>query len=219
MKKIIIVSFLALALLVSCNKKDIVDNSQRVGHSKITYYPIMTVNGDLFMTIAKGAVFTDPGATALAGTATVTVKVNGTVDPNTVGTYTVTYTAVNVDSFSVVSSRVVGVYDPSIVANDFSGSYARSSNGSLAVWTKVAPGLYTVNNPGGAPGTDLTIHAFNLTGFIITVPSQVSSDGSTTSCTNASGGSDIVFDNTTKTYAWHVVNAGYGPSLRTFTKQ
>lgn len=93
----------------------------------------MTLKGDLFMTIAKGSTFTDPGATAMAGTATATVTANGTVDSNTAGTYNITYTAVNVDGFSVVKSRIVGVYDPSIVANDFSGSYARSTNGSLAV--------------------------------------------------------------------------------------
>ena len=219
MKNIIIVSFLALALLVSCNKKDLVDNNEQVGISKITYYPIMTVNGDLFITIAKGTAFTDPGATAVAGTAAATVTTAGTVDTNTPGTYTLTYTATNKDGFSVVNSRVIGVYDPAIVANDFSGKYARSTNGSLAVWTKVGPGLYTVFNPGGAPGTNLTIHAFNLSGFNITVPSQVSSDGSITSCTNASGGSNIVLNTATNTYAWIVVNAGYGTSPRTFTKQ
>jgi len=219
MKKIIIFSFLAFAFLISCNKEELVDNSEQLGISKITYYPIMTVKGDLFMSIAKGSAFTDPGATAMAGTAAATVTVAGSVNTNTIGTYSLVYTAINKDGFKVSSSRVVGVYDPSVVANDFSGNYARSTNGSIAVWKKIAPGLYTVFNPGGAPGTNLTIHAFNTTGNTIIVPSQVSSDGSTTSCTNAAGGSNIVINTATNTYAWHVVNPGYGTSLRTFTKK
>jgi len=195
MKKIIIFSFLAFAFLISCNKEELVDNSEQLGISKITYYPIMTVKGDLFMSIAKGSAFTDPGATAMAGTAAATVTVAGSVNTNTIGTYSLVYTAINKDG------------------------YARSTNGSIAVWKKIAPGLYTVFNPGGAPGTNLTIHAFNTTGNTIIVPSQVSSDGSTTSCTNAAGGSNIVINTATNTYAWHVVNPGYGTSLRTFTKK
>lgn len=186
---------------------------------RVTYYPVMTVKGDLFISLPKGSTFTDPGATAIAGNDVTPVTVSGSVDPNTIGTYSLTYTAVNKDSFEVTSSRVVGIYDPSVVANDFSGNYARSTNQSLAVWTKIAPGMYEVFNPGGAPGTVLTIHVFNTNGSIITVPSQVSSDGSITSCNNKDGGSDIIMDTATNTYVWQVVNPGYGPSLRTFTKK
>ena len=215
MKNLRIIYFITAILaftLVGCEKK--YDELYRV-----TYYPIMTVKGDLFMTVPKGSAFTDPGATAVVGSDATTVTVTGSVDPNKIGTYSLTYTAVNPDGFEVTSSRVVGVYDSSVVANDFSGSYARSTNGSLAVWTKMAPGMYEVFNPGGAPGTDLTIHVFNTTGSIIIVPSQVSSDGSITSCTNIDGGSDITMNTATNTYAWHVVNPGYGTSLRTFTKK
>jgi hypothetical protein len=220
MKKIILFSFLALAFFAGCKQEDVIQTADQVGISKVTYYPILTVNGDAFMTIAKGSTFTDPGATAMAGTETATITVAGTVDTGTPGTYTLSYTAVNKDGFSVTSYRIVGVYDESVVANDFSGSYARTTNGSKAVWTKLGTGLYSVFNPGGAPGTNLTIHAFNTTGLTIVVPPQVSSDGSTTSCTNASGGPNIPYVlGPPSKYAWHVVNPGYGTSLRTFVKQ
>jgi hypothetical protein len=220
MKKILIFSFIALGFLASCNKPDLIDNDKQVGISKITYYPIMTVKGAAFMSIAKGTAFSDPGVSAVAGTATVPVTTAGTVDATTAGVYTLTYTAVNVDGFSVSSSRIVCVYDATAAANDFSGNYARSTNGSVAVWTKVAPGMYTVFNPGGAPGTNLTIHVFNPTGFILRVPSQVSSDGSITSCTTPSGGANITYNpGPPAQYVWIVLNPGYGTGVRTFNKQ
>ena len=221
MKKIIVMALLSVAFLISCNQKDIVETNDQVGISKITYYPILTILGEEYIVVAKGSPYTDPGVTAKAGTETVAVTTAGTVDNATPGIYRLTYTAFNKDGFSASTSRFVIVYstDASAAANDFSGNYARSTNGSIAVWTKIAPGVYKVFNPGGAPGTNLTVIAFNQTGSIITVPSQVSSDGSITSCTNGTGGSNIVLDTNTNTYAWKVVNPGYGTSPRTFTKQ
>jgi len=222
MKKIIILSFLALGFLASCNKPDIIDNNEQVGISKITYYPILTLQGAEYVTVAKGAAFTDPGATAEAGGATVPVTTSGTVDANTPGVYVVNYIATNKDGFSASAKRFVVVYstDETAAANDFSGNYARSTNGSIATWTKIGPGVYQVFNPGGAPGTNLTVIAFNPTGFIINVPPQTDSGGTTTSCTNASGGADITYNpGPPAQYQWHVVNPGYGTSLRTFNKQ
>jgi hypothetical protein len=222
MKNAIIFSFFALALLVSCNKKDVIETADQVGISKVTYYPILTVKGDEYMTVVKGSTFTDPGCTALGGTEVLTVKVVGTPNTSVVGVYVVNYSAVNKDGFSAFAKRFVVVYstDATASTNDFSGSYARSTNGSLAIWTKIAPGVYTVFNPGGAPGTTLTVIAFNPKGFVINVPSQASSDGSITSCTDTAGGSDIVYNpGPPAKYEWKVSNPGYGTSLRKFSKQ
>jgi hypothetical protein len=222
MKNLIIFSFITAAFLVSCNKADIIDNAQQVGISKITYYPILTVTGPAYATVAKGSAFTDPGATAVAGGANVPVTTSGTVNTNSAGVYIVTYTATNKDGFSASASRFVVVYstDAGAAAQDFSGNYARTSNGSIATWTKIAPGVYQVFNPGGAPGTNLTVIAFNPTGLIIHVPPQTDSAGGTTSCTNATGGADITYIlGPPDKYAWKVVNVGYGTSVRTFIKQ
>jgi len=210
-------SFIAVLLFItySCER-----NLTSEGVSKTTTYVVMTVTGDPFMSIAKGTPFTDPGVTAMEGDVSATVTTTGTVDSNTPGVYTLDYTAVNKEGYSVSESRIVCVYDPSAAANNFEGSYARSTNQSIAVWTKIAPGMYSVFNPGGAPGTNLTIHAFNATGNVIIVPTQKSSDGSITSCKNATGGSDIIYNpGPPAKYAWVVVNAGYGASTRTFIKQ
>jgi hypothetical protein len=222
MKNVIIFSFLALVFFAACDEKDIIDNSEQVGHSKITYYPVLTLNGNTYQVVAKGSTFTDPGATAEAGGSSVPVTVTGTVNSNTVGVYVVTYRAANKDGFSASATRFVVVYstDASSTANDFSGSYERSSNGQIAVWKKIGPGVYTVYNPGGASGTNLTIVAFNPKDNVINVPSQVASDGGVYRMTNAAGGADIDYvPGTPASYSWVVINPGYGTAVRTFMKQ
>jgi len=222
MKNVIIFSFLALALLSGCNEKDIIDNSEQVGHSKITYYPILTLSGNVYQVVAKGTTFTDPGATAEAGGNSVPVTITGTVNSNTVGVYVLTYKASNKDGFAASAKRFVVVYstDATAAANDFSGSYARTSNGQIAVWKKIGPGVYTVSNPGGASGTNLTIVALNPKDNIINVPSQVASDSGVYEMTNGSGGADIDYvPGTPASYSWIVINPGYGTALRTFNKQ
>lgn len=207
---------MAIAFLVSCSEKDMIDNNEQVGISKITNYAILTLKGDEYATVPKGTDYTDPGATALAGGVAVTVTTSGTIDKNTPGVYIVTYTAVNKDGFSASTKRFVVVYstDASAAANDFSGSYARFPNLSIAVWTKIAPGVYKVFNPGGAPGTNLTVIVFNQTGLSIHIPTQEASDGSITSSST-----ETYTDSTPAKYSWIIVNAGYGTALRTFTKQ
>lgn len=204
-------------LLTACNKNDFNYKPGYVGRSKITVYPIITVNGDDYILVPKGTAFTDPGATAKAGTADVKVTAT-TVDVNTAGVYTVTYTATNTDGFSATASRHVVVYSTAASAqsNDFSGNYARSTNGSVAVWTKVAPGVYSVFNPGGAPGTDLTVIVFNDTANHVFIPQQNASDGSPTS--SAQEASTPGPGGTLLSYKMQIVNPGYGPAVRTFNK-
>lgn len=216
MKKLHYIFILASLLLTFSCKEDLTSE----GVSKVTTYVKLTMTGEHFMSIAQGSAYTEPGITAKEGDTPVDVTTTGTVDASKPGVYTITYGAVNKDGYPVSDARIVCVYDAAAAANDFSGNYARTTNGSVAVWKKVAPAIYTVNNPGGAPGTNLTIHVFNPTGNIIMVPSQVSSDGSITAATNATGGAEITYvPGSPASYAWKIVNAGYGTATRTFKKQ
>jgi hypothetical protein len=187
----------------------------KTGISKITVYPILTLKGEKVMVLAKGTAFADPGVTALEGTNPLTPVVTGAVDVNTAGVYTVTYTATNKDGFPATASRTVAVYDTQAdaIANDFSGSYVRSSNGEVAVWKKLAPGVYSVVNPGGAVGATLSVIVFNQTGTSIKIPQQNASDGTSTSSANES------YSLATLSYSWVIINPGYGTSLRSFVKQ
>ncbi|QNK62742.1 DUF5011 domain-containing protein [Pedobacter sp. PAMC26386] len=187
----------------------------KVGISKVTVYPIVTLKGERVIVLVKGTAFVDPGVTALEGTNSLTPVVTGSVDVNTAGVYTITYTATNKDGFPAATSRTVAVYDTmaDAAANDFSGSYVRGSNGQVAVWTKLAPGVYSVVNPGGAVGASLSVIVFNQTGTSIKIPQQNASDGTSTSSANES------YSLATSSFSWVINNPGYGPSLRSFVKQ
>lgn len=212
-----VIFFFFLTALVSCNKEDDFDYAQdTVGHSRVTYFPVVTVKGPAFIPIAMGSTYTDPGVTATEAGANIAVTTSGTVNTGVPGVYSLTYTAVNKDGFPATGSRTVVVYstDATAAANDFSGNYARTSNGSIATWTKIAPGVYTVFNPGGAPGTNVTVVVINPTGLTIDLPSQKIGDGSL-----MSANSETYTNSNPPQYSWAIVNPGYGTALRTFVKQ
>ena len=215
MKKYIILILTILSMTYSCKKDTFNYPEGTVGISKITYFPILTMKGERYVTVAKGSAYTEAGVTAKEGTTDLTPTTTGTVNTATPGVYTLTYTAVNKDGFSASLRRTVIVYstDAGAAAHDLSGNYARNTNASVAVWTKIAPGVYKVFNPGGAPGTDLTVIAVNPTGYAISIPSQISSDGLTTSSALEN------YAGMPTTYAWQILNPGYGTAVRTFVKQ
>jgi hypothetical protein len=220
MKKIFLLAtgFFVLAIIMSSCKKDVVQNDNQVGISKITYYAVLNMAGSLYMADSVGIPFIDPGVTATANGISLPVTVSGTVDQTTPGVYVLTYSATNKDGYSAASlQRWVAVYstDASADTNNFSGNYTRTSNNSVAIWSKFAPGVYKVINPGGASSDSLfTAIVFNPTGDSISMPSQISSNGSTVYALGA------VYDTAAPSgYVWTIENSGYGTSARTFVKQ
>ena len=215
MKKIILFAFCTIILLAGCTKKGIVDNSEQVGISRITYYAILTFKGSDYMAVPKGSTYTEPGCTAKSGTADLPVVITGTVNTSVAGVYALTYTATNKDGFKASVQRFVAVYstDASATANDLSGSYLRPAKGFISTWSKIAPGVYKVVDPGGA-NSNLTVIAFNSTGLSIKIPSQVSSDGTITSST-----AETYNNLAPAQYSWIIQNPTYGTSSRSFVKQ
>jgi hypothetical protein len=206
-------------LLTSCQKDNFNYPDGYVGRSKITSYPTVTLTGGTYVAVAKGATFTDPGSVATAGGQTLKVTTAGTVNTATVGVYPVTYTAFNVDGFSSSATRYVAVYstDASAQNNDFSGTYLRAATGVTAIWTKIGPGVYRVDNPGGAAGTNLTVITFNPTAYKITIPSQIAGGAATSSSTEVTTPGATA--GTLSGYSLIILNPGYGAGVRTFTKQ
>ncbi len=217
MKKNLFLLFAFIVIISACNKDKINNTDTKVGISRVTFFPTLTLTGSAYQAVSVGSPYTDPGAKAIVAGAEVPVAVNGSVDIQSPGVYTLTYSATNADGFSASATRTVAVYSTSsdAAANDLSGDYARTSNGVIATWTKVAPGVYKVVNPGGAAGATLTVIAINPTGSTIDIPEQQASDGSITSST------DEVYNinSNPPQYSWKIVNPGYGPALRTFIKQ
>ncbi len=208
---------LSLTVLSGCSKEDDFDYApDTVGSSRITYFPLLTMKGAAYVAVPLGTAYVEPGVSAMEGTNTIPVTTSGTVNSNVAGVYSLNYSAVNKDGFPATASRNVVVFatDATAAANDLSGNYARSTNASIATWTKIAPGVYTVFNPGGAPGTNVTVIVFNPTGFVIDMPSQKIGDGSTFSSINES-----YSPGPPATFSWALVNPGYGPAGRTFVKQ
>ena len=70
--------------------------------------PIITIAGDNPATVELGSTYTDAGATADGGE---TVTVSGTVNTSIVGSYTITYTATDVDGNTTTATRIVNVVD------------------------------------------------------------------------------------------------------------
>jgi hypothetical protein len=217
MKKNSIILAFFFSALISCNKDKLDNTPEKVGISKVTHFPILTMSGESVMAVANGETFTDPGVTAKVGDADAPVATSGTVNTSQDGVYTISYSATNSDGFSATLYRTVAVYttDAGAAAHDLSGSYLRGATGVLSTWDKLAPGTYLVTNPGGAAsGAGLTIVVFNPTGYTIHAPAQRSSDGNTSSTSNETftpGSPDM--------YSWVFLNPGYGTGSRSFVKQ
>jgi hypothetical protein len=220
--KISLIFFSLLVLVgISCNKKDDFNYAKdTVGSSKVVYFPIITSNGDKIMAITEGGTYTDPGATATLNNATADYTTDGTVDTNTPGIYTIIYTAANEQGFTASDWRMVVVVptsvanDPVIGANDFSGTYLRPATGVTSTWTKVANGVYQVENPGGSSGVGLYVVATNYSGTTVTIPEQNAPDFGVVSST-----SETYSVSPPATYSWIFLAPGYGAGLRSFVKQ
>jgi hypothetical protein len=163
-----------LAIISSCSKDPIVSTADRVGISKVTYYPKFTFTGNDVVSVVQGSAFTDPGIKASAGGADIPVVTTGTVDASTVGIYTLTYTATNADGFSSTATRTVVVI-PSADAPgvDLSGEYMTTGGTPNATITKVAPGVYfTTNCWGNGSAAIISAYFICTDGATVMIPLQ-----------------------------------------------
>ncbi|MFI5185310.1 MAG: immunoglobulin-like domain-containing protein [Chitinophagales bacterium] len=217
------VSVLIVIVLLSCNKTDFNYPAGMVGISKIVYFPSIQINGDKIAAVNEGISYTDPGATAiLNGTAvqyTTSITITSTTSP---GIYVVNYTAANPEGFTASDFRIVVVIpsgmvaDPVVSANDFSGTYLRPATGITSTWTKIGPGTYKVENPGGAGvGAGLYVIVENTSGNSVTIPSQNSPYyGGVVSSSN-----ENYNPGPPASYTWIFHASGYGTGVRSFVKQ
>lgn len=144
MKKYLL-SIVALSafLLGSCEKES-------EGLTRITYYPVLSVNGGPAV-IGIGGNYTDEGCSALLNGEDVTdkVEVTNNVDNTKYGLYTVDYIIYNEDGFSASASRNVFVTN----GNNFDNIYLSESQYGSRHYTdlpikvsKNADGTYTIQD-------------------------------------------------------------------------
>jgi Domain of unknown function (DUF5011) len=210
----VVVILLIVSGAISCNKYDFNYPPDMVGESTVVYYPIIVTNATndtRVQYINKGDSYVDSGATATLNNIPSPYTTDGKVDPSTPGVYVLTYTAANPQGFTATDFRTVVVMDNDIAANDFSGTYTRSSNGSTSTWTLLSPGIYSLENPSGNVGYDGDfVILVNYSGTKFAIPYQKSDVYGLPSSANA---------------AWSVVGSAYsyifvsfGSNTRSFSK-
>ncbi|HVG15497.1 MAG TPA: immunoglobulin-like domain-containing protein [Chitinophagaceae bacterium] len=208
--------FLFLSLLViGCAKEENVKiTDSEVGHSRIVFFPSIAIKGEHLIILQQGSTFTDPGAAATLNAAAAQFSVAGTVTTATPGVYNLVYEAKNAEGYSATDFRTVVVIGNDVAAKDLSGKYLREATGVTSTWTKTGPGVYSIENPGGAAvGVGLKAIAVNYTGNKIAIPKQISPDLGQISTSTES------YDPATGTIKYALAAGGYGAALRTFVKQ
>ena len=224
MKKLVQLLFLSLIIVLgACNKDDIHNTDTQIGHSRVTFFPIIKIKGERYILVPKGGTYTEPGVDATEGGAPTTFTTSGSVNTGVAGMYSLVYTTKTTqDGFSASDYRNVLVYDTDAgaAAADLSGTYKRSApgnaaDGQLITWAKKAPGVYLVTNPGGAVGNTLQVYAINPTGNTVKIPLQLIGIGNPFNSTAES----YTPTPTPAKLVWTLINVGYGAGVRTFFKQ
>ena len=136
MKKLIYL-FLAL-LIVACSGEDRGndgDNNEDNNDNQSTDItaPIITIAGEDDISIVQGTPYTDDGATAtdnVDGDLTSSIITSGTVDVNTVGSYTITYTVSDSAGNTATVSRQVTVVE----YDDGNPNIGDIINGGIVFW-------------------------------------------------------------------------------------
>ena len=102
--------------------------------------PVITIKGDNPATIYIGTTYSDAGATALDdvdGDITNKIVITGTVNPNAVGTYTITYTVTDNAGNIATATRTINVVDtvaPTIAfGTNGNSTYAKSRSTTVTV--------------------------------------------------------------------------------------
>ncbi len=197
----------ALFLTASCRK----ETTKHV--STTLKVPVIELAGDKFVSVAVGSTYTDGGATYRkedGGEETIQASVNE-VNTAAPGLYFVEYEKTSESGiFHTVETRIVAVsYQTN--PKDYSGTYLRAATGVNAYVTKMAPGLYKVQNPGGAAGHEVvTVYLIESAENTFLGPLQHEENV---------GDIEVISIAFTDTgVSWKLVNPFYGPGTRTFTK-
>jgi hypothetical protein len=220
--KIIFIVLAFVGITTACNKEDNFNYPEgTVGISKIVYFPSVSTKGDRLVIINQGEAFSDPGATALLNGQTIQYTTTGTVDASTPGVYGITYEAQSPQGYTSSDWRTVVVIGNDVTANDYSGTYLRTATGVTSTWTKIANGVYEVDNPGGAAvGVGYKVIVVNYTDSKIKIPRQLATDPSSGGTGEVSSRNETYSPNANPIkYSWVFLAGGYGTGLRTFFKQ
>ena len=129
-----------------------------------TTAPVITLTGDAAVTVELGGTYTDAGATASDISGDIVVTTTGTVDTDTLGTYTITYTASDASGNEATPvTRTVTVSDTTAPVFTSSSTFI-VDEGETDVGTVTATDLQAVTFT--ISGTDLAITADGVLTFV-----------------------------------------------------
>lgn len=207
--------------LSSCDKES-------EGLTSITYFPVITLEGDSYMIVDKGSQFVDPGFKADLNGEDVTsqVVVDSNVDTSTSGVYGITYSVKNADGFTASASRTVVVLNTADPIEGFyltdANSYRVNSAGTKTVYGRSfelliignGDGTYSVEDFLGGYYSQRAGYgsAYNCVGDI-----EIDGDGNITTIDSYVAGwgdsldedlIDAKYDAATGTFSWNAPYAG-----------
>ena len=128
--------------------------------------PVITILGDNPATVELGSTYTDAGATAMdAFHGSTPVSTSGAVDTSTVGSYTITYVATDLDNNSAIATRTVNVVDTTAPVITITGDNPAtvelgSTYTDAGATASDASGSITVTSTGTVDGD--TVGAYNI---------------------------------------------------------
>jgi hypothetical protein len=206
--KFLLLAVFVMTLAVSCSKKT--DDVSKVVDVS---FPTIDLNGPDIVRLNVGATYTDQGAQLtddITGATSDIDPVSDNVNTATPGLYFVQYSASNANGFTTDAVRFVAVTNVTGGVN-VSGTYFRAATGLNCIITKVAEGVYKVQNPGGsAAGLNTVVYFVETSpGVFICPPQPTATDG-------IMSVNEIVITPTGA--SWKVDNPGYNPNTRTFTR-
>lgn len=108
----LLTSALALALVGCGGSSSSTNNEDPTPKTTDTTKPVLTLTGKASMSLEQGQTFTDPGATAtdnMDGNLTSQIQTSGSVDTNTPGSYTVTYTVTDAAGNKATLTRAITI--------------------------------------------------------------------------------------------------------------
>ena len=126
-----------------------------------TVFPVITILGDNPASVELGSTYTDAGATSDGGES---VSSSGSVDTNTVGTYTITYSASDAAGNTSTATRTVNVVDTTPPVITSSDTFVADEN-QTAIGTVTATDLQTVTF--AVSGTELQITSGGVLTFVV----------------------------------------------------
>ncbi len=119
--------------------------------------PVISLTGANPMQVTAGSTFTDPGATAVdvvdGPIDQLAITVTGSVDTNTVGSYTLTYQTVDAAGNTASATRTVEVVPAPPSVSPAPIAAAKSGNAELAQLVLTSGGTTLPLSPAFAPGT------------------------------------------------------------------